>query len=98
MKNIKSLLAIFSFVFAFSFTASAQDITFTSLDGEKVDLQSQKGKVVVLAIGASWLPLSKASRRINKLSRKYAGAMSRFFYRDRFGNGQIEKLRERRHS
>ncbi len=81
MKNIKSLLAIFGLLIAFSFSASAQNITFTSLDGKKIDLQSQKGKVVVMAIGASWLPLSKGQAdAINKLSRKYAGRDVSFFF------------------
>ncbi|HEX8287705.1 MAG TPA: TlpA disulfide reductase family protein [Pyrinomonadaceae bacterium] len=81
MKNIKSLLAIFGLLIAFSFTAAAQNITFSSLDGEKIDLQSQKGKVVVMAIGASWLPLSKGQAdAINKLARKYAGRDVSFFF------------------
>ena len=81
MKNIKLLLAIFGLLTAFSFSAAAQNITFTSLDGEKIDLQSQKGKVVVMAIGASWLPLSKGQAdAINKLSRKYAGRDVAFFF------------------
>lgn len=81
MKNIKLLLAIFGLLTAFSFSAAAQNITFTSLDGEKIDLQSQKGKVVVMAIGASWLPLSRGQAdAINKLSRKYAGRDVAFFF------------------
>jgi thiol-disulfide isomerase/thioredoxin len=37
-------------------------------------VQGQKGKVVILAIGASWLPLSKDQAVItNKLAKKYAG-------------------------
>ena len=81
MKNIKLLLAIFGLLTAFSFSAAAQNITFTSLEGEKIDLQSQKGKVVVMAIGASWLPLSRGQAdAINKLSRKYAGRDVAFFF------------------
>jgi peroxiredoxin len=81
MKNIKLLLAIFGLVAAFSLSASAQNFTFTSLEGEKIDLQSQKGKVVVMAIGASWLPLSKGQAdAINKLSRKYTGRDVAFFF------------------
>lgn len=81
MKNIKLLLAIFGLLTAFSFNAAAQNITFTSLEGEKIDLQSQKGKVVVMAIGASWLPLSRGQAdAINKLSRKYAGRDVAFFF------------------
>jgi peroxiredoxin len=72
MKNVKSLLLIFSFVFALSLTVSAQ--TLTSLDGTRVDVENQKDKVVVLAIGASWLPLSTQQAAItNKLAKKYAG-------------------------
>lgn len=72
MKNIKSLLMILSFAFLFSMTVAAQSLT--ALDGSRVDLQSQEGKVVVLAIGASWLPLSTDQAAItNKLAKKYAG-------------------------
>ncbi|HEY8559834.1 MAG TPA: TlpA disulfide reductase family protein [Pyrinomonadaceae bacterium] len=81
MKNIKSILAVFALVISFSFAAMAQNITFTSLDGAKVDLSSQKGKVVVLAIGASWLPLSKnQAAAINKLSKNYAGKDVAFYF------------------
>ena len=81
MKNIKSILAVFGLLIAFSFAAAAQTITFTSLDGAKVDLASDKGKVVVLAIGASWLPLSKDQAvAINKLSKKYAGKDIAFYF------------------
>ena len=72
MKNIRSLLTILSFVFVFSMAVSAQSLT--ALDGGKVDVQNQNGKVVVLAIGASWLPLSTQQATItNKLAKKYAG-------------------------
>ena len=81
MKNIKSIVAIFSLVIAFVLSASAQNVTFSSLDGKKVDLASEKGKVVVLAIGASWLPLSKdQAAAINKLSRKYSGRAVSFYF------------------
>ena len=72
MKNIKSLLTILSFIFVFSFAISAQNLT--ALEGGKVDLENQKGKVVVLAIGASWLPLSKDQAVFtNKIAKKFAG-------------------------
>jgi thiol-disulfide isomerase/thioredoxin len=81
MKHIKSIFAGLALVFAFSFAVSAQQITFTSLDGAKVDLASQKGKVVVLAIGASWLPLSKDQAvAINKLAKNYAGKDVAFYF------------------
>ncbi|MBA3632395.1 MAG: TlpA family protein disulfide reductase [Acidobacteria bacterium] len=81
MKNIKLLLAIFGLIFAFTFSASAQSITFTSIEGEKIDLEAQKGKVVVLAIGAQWLPLSNQQAvYINKLAKKYAGSDVVFYF------------------
>lgn len=81
MKNIKSIFTILSFVFAFSIAASAQAVTLTSLDGETINVQGQKGKVVVLAIGASWLPLSNQQAAItNKLAKKYAGRDVVFYF------------------
>ena len=82
MRNIKFLFAIFSLVTVLSFNAAAQKtINFTSLTGEKIELESQKGKIVVMAIGASWLPLSKDQAiAINKLSRKYAGRDVVFYF------------------
>lgn len=81
MKNIKAIFAIFGLLVAFSFAARAQDITFTSLDGAKINLASEKGKVVVLAIGASWLPLSKNQAvAINKLAKKYSGKDVAFYF------------------
>ena len=81
MKNIKAIFAGLALVIAFSFAAKAQDITFTSLDGAKINLASDKGKVVVLAIGASWLPLSKNQAvAINKLAKNYAGKDVAFYF------------------
>lgn len=55
------------------FAVSAQT-NLTSLDGTPVDVEGQQGKVVVLAIGASWLPLSnKQAEFTNALAKKYAG-------------------------
>ncbi len=74
MKNIKSILAVFGLLIAFSFAAQAQAVSLTALDGEKVNVTGQNGKVVVLAVGATWLPLSKDQAVIiNKLAKKYAG-------------------------
>ena len=74
MKNIKTLLAVFGLVFAFSLAARAQGVSLTSIDGERIDVQNQKGKIVVLAIGASWLPLSNQQAIFtNKIAKKYAG-------------------------
>lgn len=81
MKHIKLLLAALIIAIAASFSVSAQDVTFTSLGGEKIDLASQKGKVIVLAIGASWLPLSRGqAAAINKLTNKYTDRDVAFYF------------------
>lgn len=75
MRNLKSIFAVLSLIFALSLAASAQSVTLTSIDGQKIDVQGQKDKVVVLAIGASWLPLSNQQAIfINKLAKKYANS------------------------
>ena len=72
MKNIKLLFAVLTLFVGFSFSVPAQ--TLTSLDGEKINVTNQTGKIVVLAIGASWLPLSKDQAGFtNKLAKKFAG-------------------------
>jgi len=76
MKKIKFLFLVLGLIFALSSVgfAQAQTVSLASLDGGSVSLQSQKGKVVVLAVGATWLPLSKQQALIiNKLTKKYAG-------------------------
>jgi hypothetical protein len=71
MKTIKAFLAGLSILFAFGIAASAQT-SLASLDGTKVDIQGQKNKVVILAVGASWLPLSgKQADFANMLANKY---------------------------
>lgn len=73
MRTIKSLFAFFGLVLVLAFSAWGQT-TLTSLDGVRVDVQGQKGKVVILAVGASWLPLSgKQAEYTNALAKKYAG-------------------------
>lgn len=65
----------------FSIAISAQAVNLTSLDGERVNVQGQKGKIVVLAIGASWLPLSgQQVVSLNKLAKKYAGRDVVFYF------------------
>ncbi len=81
MKNIKLFLAVLTFVFAFSMAAAAQSVTFTSIDGQKINLEAERGKVVVLAIGAQWLPLSSQQAvYINKLAKKYTGKDVVFYF------------------
>ena len=62
-------------------SASAQKIVFTSLDGDLIDVEAQADKVVVMAIGASWLPLSNdQADTVNKLALRYAGRDDIVFY------------------
>lgn len=73
MKTLKGFIVILTVVFAASMAASAQ-VSLSNIDGGQVDVEAQSGKVVVLAIGASWLPLSgKQAEFTNKLAKKYAG-------------------------
>ena len=73
MRSVKTL--IIAFVLAIFAAGGAYAQTpLTKLDGGTVDVEAQRGKVVVLAIGASWLPLStKQAEYANTLARKYAG-------------------------
>lgn len=80
MKNKILVLAI-ALILSVSLNASAQRNNFASamqtaslqtLSGESVSLTNTNGKVFVLAIGASWLPLSKTQViTTNKLVKKY---------------------------
>jgi thiol-disulfide isomerase/thioredoxin len=73
MKTTKSFGLIFGLLLALSIGTSAQTVL-TTLDGGKVDVEAQSGKVVILAVGASWLPLSaKQAEYTNMLAKKYAG-------------------------
>jgi hypothetical protein len=73
MKTIKYLALAMVFTFALAAAGSAQ-ISLAGLDGSRVDVQGQRGKVVILALGASWLPLSaKQAEYTNSLARKYSG-------------------------
>ena len=45
-----------------------------SIGGAAVDVERQRGKVVILAVGAKWLPLSeKQADYTNVLAKRYAG-------------------------
>jgi thiol-disulfide isomerase/thioredoxin len=68
----KTIFSIFVLMFL-SFTLRGQDLSFQTLDKSVISLQSHRGKVVVLAVGASWLPLSKQQVSVtNKLAKQYA--------------------------
>lgn len=71
MKNKFWFLSIV-LVFAITINSFAQTTPLQTLSGETVSLEDSKGKVIVLAIGASWLPLSKQQIiTTNKLVKKY---------------------------
>ena len=73
MKIIKFLAATLIVTAGFALSAAAQT-SLVGLDGSRVDVQAQRGKVVILALGASWLPLSgKQADFANTLARRYAG-------------------------
>ena len=58
---------------AFTAAASAQT-SLAALNGGDIDVQAQRGKVVILAMGASWLPLSnKQAEYANMLAKRYTG-------------------------
>lgn len=80
MNTLKSLAMVFGLFAAFALTASAQT-AIAKLDGGTVDVKAQNGKVVVLAVGASWLPLStKQAEYLNTLAKNYAGKNVAFYY------------------
>ncbi len=73
MNTLKGFITIFALTLTFAIAAFSQT-PLTSLDGARVDVEAQTGKVVVLAIGASWLPLSsKQAEYTNTIAKKYAG-------------------------
>ena len=52
--------------------AGPADFSLRSIDGQTVTSQSLRGKVVVLAFGASWLPLSRTQLQgVKKLADQY---------------------------
>ena len=58
----------------FAVMAASAQTSLASLSGGQVDVQAQRGKVVVLALGASWLPLSKQQAEYtNVLAKRYTG-------------------------
>src|SRR5687768_8132374 len=73
MRSIKSLIAAFGVLVVLVLGATAQT-SLPSLNGPAVDIQGQRGKVVILALGASWLPLSnKQAEYTNMLAKRYTG-------------------------
>ena len=80
MNTLRGFASILFAVVLLAVSASSQT-SLTSLDGTRVDVQAQKGKVVVLAVGASWLPLSvKQAEFTNTIARRYAGKNVSVYY------------------
>jgi peroxiredoxin len=78
LMNRKPLLALFLMVVLASSLALAQnrgpiEFSLRSIDGQTITSDSLRGEVVVLAFGASWLPLSKAQLQgVRKLADEYS--------------------------
>ena len=52
----------------------AADFSFRAIDGQTITSESLRGEVVVLAFGASWLPLTRNQMEaVKKLADQYAG-------------------------
>lgn len=82
LTKIRTVGAVAILVFAasvlFSTSAWAQnraaDFSFRAIDGETITSESLRGEVVVLAFGASWLPLTRNQMEaVKKLADQYAG-------------------------
>ena len=79
LATVRKGVAIAVFVFAaFALPAFAQggavDFSMRAVDGDAVTSQSLRGELVVLAFGASWLPLSRNQMEgVKKLADQYAG-------------------------
>jgi peroxiredoxin len=78
LTNRKSLLALSLLVLLGSSLVLAQnrgpvEFSLRSVDGQTITSDSLRGEVVVLAFGASWLPLSKAQLQgVRKLADEYS--------------------------
>jgi alkyl hydroperoxide reductase subunit AhpC len=73
-----SALAVLTFSLGIQSVGFAQngpvDFSLHAIEGENVTSQSVRGEVVVLAFGASWLPLSRNQMEsVKKLADQYAG-------------------------
>ena len=73
MKKIRNFIVL-TFAIVISALAVNAQSSLQRIGGGNIDLEAQKGKVVVLAYGAKWLPLSaKQVDFTNLLAKKYAG-------------------------
>ena len=68
------LLGVMPRAFAQAPSAQSAEFSFRALDGPAVTSESLRGEVVVLAFGASWLPLTRNQMEgLKKLADQYAG-------------------------
>jgi peroxiredoxin len=77
LKNRNPLIALFLLVMlgslAFAQNGSTVNFSLHSIDGQTITSDSLRGEAVVLAFGASWLPLSKAQLQgVRKLADEYS--------------------------
>lgn len=73
MRILSKTISLIGLIAVLSVVAYSQ-VNVTTLDGKNISLDGQKGKVVILAIGASWVPLSDDQAiAANALAKKYAG-------------------------
>lgn len=77
LTNRKPLLALLVVILLGSSLALAQkgpvEFSLRSIDGQTITSNSLRGEVVVLAFGASWLPLSKTQLQgVRKLADEYS--------------------------
>jgi len=73
MRLLKNFILAFGLLVISAAAISAQT-SLPALNGGQVDLDGQRGKVVILAMGASWLPLSKTQAEYtNVLAKRYTG-------------------------
>ena len=73
LNNMRSIISILSFLLLTASVSFGQT-SLSGLSGGQVDVQGQRGKVVILAMGASWLPLSKSQAEYtNVLAKRYSG-------------------------
>jgi len=72
LAGVMALLAV-SLVFAQQPASGPVDFSLRSIDGQTVTSNSLRGEVVVLAFGASWLPLSRTQLQgVRKLADEYS--------------------------
>jgi peroxiredoxin len=72
LAGMMALLAV-SLVFAQQPASGPVDFSLRSIDGQTVTSNSLRGEVVVLAFGASWLPLSRTQLQgVRKLADEYS--------------------------